>query len=56
MAKERMNITVTSDMKERLKQYAFKHHTSISQAIIDWIWHEKVKNDQNRGQQRIDIK
>lgn len=56
MAKERLNITVTSDTKERLKQYAFEHHTSISQAITDWIWGQKVKNDQIRGQQRIDIK
>lgn len=56
MAKERLNITVTSDTKERLKQYAFEHHTSISQAITDWIWHEKVKNEQIRGQQRMDIK
>ncbi len=55
MAKERMNITVTSDTKERLKQYAFEHHTSVSQAVTDWIWSQKVKNEQIRGQQRMDI-
>jgi hypothetical protein len=56
MAKERLNITVTSDTKERLKQYAFEHHTSVSQAITDWIWGQKIKNDQIRGQQHMDIK
>lgn len=56
MAKERLNITVTSDTKERLKQYAFEHHTSISQAITDWIWSQKVKNEQIRGQQRMEIR
>ena len=56
MAKERLNITVTSDTKERLRQYAFENHKSISQAITDWIWSQKVKNEQIRGQQRIDIR
>lgn len=56
MAKERLNITVTSDTKERLKQYVSEHHTSISQAIMDWIWSQKVKNEQIRGQQRMEIR
>jgi len=55
MAKERINITVTSDTKERLKQYAFEHHTSVSQAITDWIWGQKIKNEQIREQQSMDI-
>lgn len=55
MAKERLNLTVSSDTKERLKQYAFEHHKSISQAVTDWIWNTKVKNEQIRGQQHIRI-
>lgn len=56
MDKERLNITVTSDTKEILRQYAFENHTYISQAVIDWIWSQKVKNNQIRGQQRMDIR
>ena len=56
MARERLDITVTPDTKERLKQYAFEHHTSVSQAITDWIWGQKIKNEQIRGQQRMEIK
>lgn len=49
MAKERLNITVTSDIKERLRQYAFENHTFISQAVTDWVWSQKIKNGQIRG-------
>lgn len=48
--KQRVNISVTEDTAERLKQYAWEHHTSVSQAITDWIWSAKVKNEQIRGQ------
>jgi len=48
--KQRMNISVTEDTAERLKQYAWEHHTTVSQAITDWIWSAKVKNEQVRGQ------
>ena len=42
-AKRRINISVTEDTGERLKQYAKEHHTNVSQAITDWIWSVKVK-------------
>lgn len=48
--KQRVNISVTEDTAERLKQYAWEHHTTVSQAITDWIWSAKVKNEQVRGQ------
>ena len=48
--KPRINVSLTEDTVERLKQYAWEHHTTVSQAISDWIWSAKVKNDQIRGQ------
>ena len=51
--KKRINISLSEDMAERLKQYAWENHTNVSQAITDWIWSAKVKNDQIRGQTRI---
>lgn len=52
--KKRVNISISEDTAERLKQYAWENHTSVSQAITDWIWHVKVSNSQLRGQIRID--
>ena len=51
MAKQRVNITLDADTKERLEQYAFENHLgSISAAITDLAWKAKVKNQQVRGQ------
>ena len=52
--KQRINISLSPDAADRLKQYAWEHHTNVSQAITDWIWSAKVKNEQIRGQQTID--
>ena len=51
--KQRINVSVSEDTAERLKQYAWENHKSVSQAITDWIWSEKVKNDQIRGQRNM---
>ena len=51
--KMRINISITPDTAERLKQYAYENHTNVSQAITDWIWSEKVKNAQVRGQESL---
>ena len=48
--KVRVNISVNKDTAERLKQYAFENHTTVSAAIEQWIWSVKVKNEQLRGQ------
>ena len=48
--KQRINISVSEDTAERLKQYAWEHLTNVSQAITDCIWSAKVKNEQIRGQ------
>lgn len=45
-----VQISVTPDTKERLKQYAYEHHTNVSQAITDLIWGQKITNEQIRGQ------
>ena len=50
MAKVRINISLDPDTLERLKQYAFENHKKVSQSITDWIWNEKVKYEQIRGQ------
>lgn len=54
--KKRVNIYVSVDTAERLKQYAWEHHTSVSHAITEWIWHTKVKNEQVRGQVTMNLK
>lgn len=43
MAKKRINISVSLDTEKRLKQYASENHTTVSQAITDWIWSMDVK-------------
>lgn len=53
--KKRVNIYISEDTAERLKQYAWENHTSVSHAITDWIWHTKVRNDQVRGQTSIKL-
>ena len=55
MSKIRMNISVDEDTAERLRQYAWEHHSSVSKAISDLIWAAKVKNEQIRGQQKMTI-
>ena len=54
--KKRVNICLSEDTAERLKQYAWENHTSVSHAITDWIWHAKVKNEQVRGQKAMEWK
>lgn len=53
--KERINISLSPDTAERLKQYAFEQHKTVSQAITDWTWNAKVTNAQIRGQQALKL-
>ena len=41
--KATMNISISHDTKKRLQDYAEQHHTTISQAITDWIWRQQVE-------------
>lgn len=54
--KKRVNIYISADTAERLKQYAWEHHTSVSHAVTEWIWQAKVKNEQVRGQSSLNLK
>lgn len=54
--KKRVNIYISEDTVERLKQYAWENHTSVSHAITEWIWNTKVKNEQVRGQANLNLK
>lgn len=51
--KKRINISISEDTEERLKQYAFEHHKTVSQTITDWIWSVRVENTQIRGQKNF---
>lgn len=50
MAKVKLNLSLEPDTKERLEDYAAEKHTTISQLITDWIWSQKVKGGQIKGQ------
>lgn len=54
--RQRINISIEPDTAERLKQYAYENHTTVSRAIEHWIWSVKVKNDRVRGQQTLSDK
>ena len=38
LQKIRVNISITKETKQRLKNYADYKNVSVSQAISDWIW------------------
>lgn len=42
MKKAPMNLYFSIDTRARLRQYAENHHTTVSQAITDWIWEQEV--------------
>lgn len=47
MAKQRVNITLTPDTAERLRQYAYENHLgSISAAITNLTWGAQLHEDQ----------
>lgn len=41
--KVRVNISVTAETHQRLKDYANLKNTNVSQAITDWIWSTKFE-------------
>lgn len=60
MAKKvRTTITISDETKERMLQYAYENHLQggLSGAIEHVAWQVlKVRNEQVRGQQKIDFK
>ena len=47
--KERMNISISADTRDRLKAYEETRHTTVSQAITDWIWSQPIKGENTAG-------
>ena len=43
--KVKVLLSLDEATKARLEQYAFEHHTSMSQAITDIIWRLKIQNE-----------
>ena len=54
MSKTRVNLSVDADTLERLRQYAWENHSTVSKAVTDLIWTAKVKNTQVRGQMSLE--
>lgn len=54
--KKRASIYLSEDTIERLKQYAWENHASVSHAVTEWIWHTKVKDERIRGQAGLNLK
>lgn len=50
MGKVRLNLSLDEDTLERIRQYAWENHSTISKAVTDLTWAAKVKNSQVRGQ------
>lgn len=55
MAKKRILISVDAETDQRIRQYVYEHHTTISQCFIDWVWAQKVTNEQIRGQEHLNL-
>ena len=55
MGKKRMNFTFEEDTAERLRQYAFEQHMTLSGALTQLVWNAKVTHSQLRGQQSFDL-
>ncbi len=41
--KETMTLSFSAETKNRLRAYAEQNHTTVSQAITDWIWAQPVQ-------------
>lgn len=50
LAYKRVMISLDEETHERLRQYACEHHMTVSAAIKQWIWSQKIKNENLRGQ------
>lgn len=54
MSKTRINLSIDADTLERLRQYAWENHSTVSKSVTDLVWAAKVKNTQVRGQMNLD--
>lgn len=51
MPKVKKMLSIDNETKERLEKYALEKHTTVSQAVTDWIWTQKVdeKDESKEG-------
>lgn len=54
--KKRVNISLAEDTVERLKQFAYENHRSVSQAVTDWVWEAPVAYGSLQNQSKIELK
>lgn len=50
MGFKRISISLDDETHDRLKQFAYEHHMTVSSVIKQWIWSQKLKNENLRGQ------
>ena len=43
--KQTVNISLAADTRARLRTFAAENHTTVSQAITDWIWRQPLKSE-----------
>lgn len=43
MAREKVLLSLAPDTAERLRQYAYEQHKSMSQVVTDYVWSVPVK-------------
>lgn len=49
--KATMTLSFSEETKSRLRTYAEQRHTTVSQAITDWIWAQPIQESPIPGQQ-----
>lgn len=45
--KQSMTLSFSAETKERLRLFAEQNHKTVSQAITDWIWSQKVRDPES---------
>lgn len=51
MAREKVLLSLAPDTAERLRQFAYEQHKSMSQVVTDYVWSVKVRSENLRGQE-----
>ena len=52
--KECMTLSFSAETKERLRIFAEQNHKTVSQAITDWIWSQKIRETGNgSGEKKV---
>lgn len=51
MAKEKKLLSLDAETKARLERFAEERHTTVSQAVTDWIWSETLAEKQEKREE-----